>query len=432
MSVAQEPVERVEGIDSWSINSDGSFQRNAFYLSYSNTALDKLFDSNMYWKAIEAEATTEEVIRRTVSEQLNLAPLVWGTTTLRELFIQLVPLPTIRDGQLILPFSDISEDLTKSFLNSLRSTHTLHHTIWPISGVKAPKPIMLGDGFAFRPLNNIEKKRLLSIGLIKPSHSKISAELTNWYGLSHTKTISKFVTRNGLTDAQIISEESAMDAAVEDFLACVSVATGKVATHLGGDFAAPRLQFGDGRMITGRNSIDRSPFLVSTNLDHEMSDQEVEEVLFAWHLISPKSKQDNTDRALANGIRRFHIASNRRKPEDQLVDLMIAAESIYLQDGGGEKRFRLSVNAALWADVAHAEHHQVFLDFYEVYDFRSKIVHGQTVTHKEVRRVTATVKARISNALKKFLSMKMMDKPFPDWNALLFPVKQDPAPSPKE
>ncbi len=58
---------------------------------------------------------------------------------------------------------------------------------------------------------------------------------------------------------------------------------------------------------------------------------------------------------LANAVRRFSFATERERPDDRLVDLMIAAESLFL--GGednptdrGELRYRLSLRAAFFIE----------------------------------------------------------------------------------
>jgi hypothetical protein len=57
---------------------------------------------------------------------------------------------------------------------------------------------------------------------------------------------------------------------------------------------------------------------------------------------------------LANAVRRFSYANERERPDDALVDYMIAAESLFLSDVNqqdrGEMRFRLSQRAALFVD----------------------------------------------------------------------------------
>jgi hypothetical protein len=84
---------------------------------------------------------------------------------------------------------------------------------------------------------------------------------------------------------------------------------------------------------------------------------------------------------LANAVRRFSDASERGRPDDQLVDLMIAAESLFL--GGedspadrGELRYRLSLRAAVFIDSTDYSRREVFDYMKRAYDARSAIVHG--------------------------------------------------------
>jgi hypothetical protein len=80
-------------------------------------------------------------------------------------------------------------------------------------------------------------------------------------------------------------------------------------------------------------------------------------------------------------IRRFGYASERRRPEDCLIDLVIAAEAILLAETGdpkyrGEIRYRFATNAALAGASQKLSPDKVFLLFGDAYDQRSSLVHG--------------------------------------------------------
>jgi Apea-like HEPN len=84
---------------------------------------------------------------------------------------------------------------------------------------------------------------------------------------------------------------------------------------------------------------------------------------------------------LANAVRRFSYAGERERPDDRLVDLMIAAESLFL--GGeddatdrGELRYRLALRAAFFLDHRDYSRREVFDHTRRAYDGRSAIVHG--------------------------------------------------------
>jgi Apea-like HEPN len=83
--------------------------------------------------------------------------------------------------------------------------------------------------------------------------------------------------------------------------------------------------------------------------------------------------------ALQNALRRFAFAGERHRPEDSLVDLMIAAESLFLNDLGrrdGELKYRMSLRAGWLLGHDHGSRLDVYKQFRRAYDVRSNVVHG--------------------------------------------------------
>lgn len=78
-------------------------------------------------------------------------------------------------------------------------------------------------------------------------------------------------------------------------------------------------------------------------------------------------------------LRRFGYAGERHRPEDRVIDLLIAAESLFLNDieNVGELRFRLSLRAAMFIDTdTEEEQIMIYKHMRKAYDVRSTIVHG--------------------------------------------------------
>jgi hypothetical protein len=97
-------------------------------------------------------------------------------------------------------------------------------------------------------------------------------------------------------------------------------------------------------------------------------------------------KTARTHGMIKNAVRRFDYAADRSLPEDKIVDLLIAAESLFLSDQSGtELGFRLSarVAALLGADVDERLALSTFMR--RAYSARSKIVHGDTLKEKDLR-----------------------------------------------
>lgn len=107
-----------------------------------------------------------------------------------------------------------------------------------------------------------------------------------------------------------------------------------------------------------------------------MSEGEVPEFLELWRL------QEKGGEGFGFSIRRFNLAFDRGLPEDRIVDLVIAAESLFLSDLGvrdrGELRFRFALRAAKFIEHPVYGEREVFRVMLRAYDVRSRIVHGSS------------------------------------------------------
>lgn len=106
---------------------------------------------------------------------------------------------------------------------------------------------------------------------------------------------------------------------------------------------------------------------------------ELQEIWSALH-----SERVHRRPSLNVALRRFMDAANRSEPEDQLIDLMIAAEALLLQDVGdpkdrGELRLRLALRAGRFIDSPELSPRAIFRLLRTAYDLRSTLVHGGKV-----------------------------------------------------
>jgi hypothetical protein len=138
---------------------------------------------------------------------------------------------------------------------------------------------------------------------------------------------------------------------------------------------------------------------------------------------------------LAAAIRRFGYAGERHRPEDSLVDLMIAAEALFLSDTDprerGEMRFRLSLRFAWFVESESSSRRERFRHIRNAYDARSALVHGGvpddnllvlpgegTVTLTKFIDATQEV---LRVALRKAIEAAPQDRArLFDWNSVIF------------
>jgi hypothetical protein len=143
----------------------------------------------------------------------------------------------------------------------------------------------------------------------------------------------------------------------------------------------------------------------------------------------------HTRRETASAIRRFSYAADRTLPLDSIVDLMIAAESLFLSEMDekyrGELSYRLATRAASLLGTTLEERLRLYKFMRRAYDARSVIVHGGTPDEADLRTFdggrssvetfATELEEVVREALKITLAALISGEPFPpDWEGLLF------------
>jgi len=141
---------------------------------------------------------------------------------------------------------------------------------------------------------------------------------------------------------------------------------------------------------------------------------------------------EGTSDLLSVAARRFGYASDRSRPDDEVVDLMIAAESIFASDTGAtaDVTFRLSTRAALFADGDSPYRHQLLTFMKKAYRARSGIVHAGRPERSSLRNLRGDavsveqladdLENVVRDALKKAVRMVSSGEAFPpNWDQLL-------------
>jgi hypothetical protein len=115
-------------------------------------------------------------------------------------------------------------------------------------------------------------------------------------------------------------------------------------------------------------------------------------------------------------LRRFSFSIERDRAEDRMVDLMIAAEALFLHDIGGERTelgYRLALRAAKFVESATYGPNDLLKLFREAYGARSTIVHGSTPTslrlpnqgHVPLDEFVTVFEREIRSAIRKSIEM---------------------------
>jgi hypothetical protein len=112
-----------------------------------------------------------------------------------------------------------------------------------------------------------------------------------------------------------------------------------------------------------------------------LADEETEEFKRFW--VKLQNRAVIAWKALDVAIRRFSYACERYRSEDKIIDLLIAAEALFLTEIGSEKSkselsYRLALRAGFLLGSTPAERKEIYLHLRKAYKIRSEIVHGAT------------------------------------------------------
>lgn len=427
---------RIDRLESWQLSKDGSLEKLTRRASYSPDLKASVFDESSAWQTVKALALSDEAIAAVATERLWWSNLSFGQRPLEELFECLLPVPTFLDDQIF--YRDHPASSVREFLHFLRETHFPSTTIWPLSGLETETPLELGEGLQFRALTAQERLQILKVGIIHIGmNTRVTPDCARWYGLCLTKQYARYVREDepDTTNPRVSWEEQYL--IIEDFMAAASFALGHGVQHSGGLYIPPAVQIeGFGTFIDTKwpeaFSLDPLRWQFTYPADISLiTEHKKLELLSAWNVLRgyqpqtlSKSGRERSrkklESAIANVIRRLYYARTRIRPEDQLLDVIIAAETLYGGDGRSEKTYRLAVSAALLADASSNERAGIYKEFKDAYDLRSEIVHGGTVSHAEAQNVVSRVSDRVRAYSKKLLSDHKLARDWPDWHKLLF------------
>ena len=156
----------------------------------------------------------------------------------------------------------------------------------------------------------------------------------------------------------------------------------------------------------------------------EVSDSDLEEAKLLYKRLTGLSQQTRND--LRVPLDRWTKSIGQRAPADRMIDLGIALESLYLNDGGpqGELKFRLAIRAAwhLGKDPAHRA--KLMEEFKDIYDWRSRAVHAGELDSKRDKAASDPVKRdefikRAQELCSESIRTIIREGNMPDWNAIV-------------
>jgi hypothetical protein len=88
------------------------------------------------------------------------------------------------------------------------------------------------------------------------------------------------------------------------------------------------------------------------------------------------SRQGLGLKGLRFALLRYSDAGTRERSDDKLIDLMIAAEAMFLPDLADELKYRLALRVAAFLETEAGARMKAFREVKDAYDLRSQVIHG--------------------------------------------------------
>jgi Apea-like HEPN len=317
------------------------------------------------------------------------------------------------------------------------ATQVTYKTIAPLPFLVVPNPpLQLNTELSLDKLTEDEVSRCFQVGVLRPHSLRfplIVAEEA--VGIRATKVMPKVVRTenapNDLPDAGNLGTFGHRpplleNVAIEDVVSALRLfkhTRVRVAGHA---------SWTDSWLLSGGTSyrcLSQWPY----GGGYELTEAEVSQFLELW------SHLERWADVFAFGIRRFNLAFERDLLEDRIVDLVIAAESLFLGEIGvqdrGELRFRFALRAAKFIEHPVYGQRDVYRIMRRAYHARSAVVHGGSpddtrLPNNDAATFTAftdEIEELVRLALRVALAMKANGKNLRQseyWDNLLFHMPQ--------
>lgn len=412
--------------DRWYALPSGKLQKFPASVLMNPRKIDEvLFRDSKWWSEVEVLARNSPAVVRHTSGMIGAKHGMRRAYNLQEVLRHILPTPQMTDDNKI--YLNLEEDpatVVDRFLSEILSHEITTTVAWPIVGISIDAPLELERNLSFRELTTDEKLSCLNFGIIGSSYDGVfSGEEAKWFGLVLE---SKGPKHHHYTDAfdptEVNDHFQFQQDALEDFLICGCLVAETVVGHGGRHGHAPSIELGGmfAGGVSGRGVQRGNIWFQFTGSSHKIEDAGRDQFVAIWEMLRGKGKQKGY-RQIVNAARRLYYSSTRHKASDILVDLMISAESLYLDgEDKSELSYRLSLNASLWETEDPARRSEVFQLFRRTYSQRSKIVHGAAFSETTLAEICNEVRPLIKGAIKRAFDVVMSGEQLPKWETLLF------------
>lgn len=261
--------------------------------------------------------------------------------------------------------------------SALYSDEIINETLAPLLGLDVrPDKIQLADEFAIERLTMEEIASCVRFGLIRsgPSENFI---------LNAPRYAVKVLLREPKVIGEMDSTDEAQKSARRFGEAAARITEVVHALRLfksGQCFLSGVVRRSKNWLMSGSMSGSGGPlFQPPWFTEYKLDDSQVSGFKQFWDRLQSQGVKRRGFLEVA--IKRFSYAAERQLPEDQLIDLMISSEALFLCDVleeqyRGELRYRLGLRAGFFIGPTASERRDIFRLMRSAYDARSAIVHG--------------------------------------------------------
>lgn len=269
----------------------------------------------------------------------------------------------------------IFEEQFNNFINMVTSSEMEVVTLWPIQGLSLDvDSLRLDDDVAIVKISSNQLADLMTAGtvqLLGPS-VVVSDDLVRLYGLEFRKRYPK-VLGNGADEKWDIKANEVFenDQKVQDAFICSVSLAGIKRVVINGNYKSTAMSdlgsYFSYAFPTVDASFSQATRPVGRNQQGDISD--------LWKKI--RWLQSHKSGNLMVACMRFGAGFQQVRPGVRFLDLMIAAEALYLERVRSELVYQLAIRAGLWASNNPGSiDSNVFKMMKKCYDIRSRIVHG--------------------------------------------------------
>ncbi len=185
------------------------------------------------------------------------------------------------------------------------------------------------------------------------------------------------------------------------------------------------------------SGLSMTPFVVPSFLIRDtfiLNKKEVDKFKSFWFKLNDARVKNRQFLSIAS--KRFSQAISRDNEEDKIIDFLICAEALFLNDIGniqGELKYRLAQRAANFLEKNAEKRMAIFKFMKSIYDLRSQIVHGEAIklpkkedgTKYSLKECCEVIEQYLRKALKKAVNLAInpeSPKYLVEWDSLIFQI----------